>query len=131
MCKLFRQLYYKIIMRTFQELIIWQKSHQLTLNIYSISASFPKVEIYGLVSQMRRSSSSIPTNIAEGCGRNSNPEMRRFLIISTGSCSELEYQLILSKDLDYIQATVFKELSESVVEIRKMIYSFIKNIPSV
>ena len=131
MCKLFRQLYYKIIMRTFQELIIWQKSHQLTLNIYSISASFPKVEIYGLVSQMRRSSSSIPTNIAEGCGRNSNPEMRRFLIISTGSCSELEYQLILSKDLNYIQATVFKELSESVVEIRKMIYSFIKNIPSV
>ena len=118
-------------MRTFQELIIWQKSHQLTLNIYSISASFPKVEIYGLVSQMRRSSSSIPTNIAEGCGRNSNPEMRRFLIISTGSCSELEYQLILSKDLDYIQATVFKELSESVVEIRKMIYSFIKNISSV
>ena len=131
MCELFGELYYKIIMRTFQELIIWQKSHQLTLNIYSMSASFPKVEIYGLVSQMRRSSSSIPTNIAEGCGRNSNPEMRRFLIISTGSCSELEYQLILSKDLNYIQATVFKELSESVVEIRKMIYSFIKNIPSV
>ena len=131
MCKLFRWLYYKIIMRNFQELIIWQKSHQLTLNIYSISASFPKVEIYGLVSQMRRSSSSIPTNIAEGCGRNSNPEMRRFLIISTGSCSELEYQLILSKDLNYIQGTVYKELSESVVEIRKMIYSFIKNIPSV
>ena len=131
MCKLFRWLYYKIIMRNFQELIIWQKSHQLTLNIYSISASFPKAEIYGLVSQMRRSSSSIPTNIAEGCGRNSNPEMRRFLIISTGSCSELEYQLILSKDLNYIQGTVYKELSESVVEIRKMIYSFIKNIPSV
>ena len=117
-------------MRNFYQLLIWQKSHQLTLKIYSISLCFPKEEMYGLVSQMRRSSSSIPTNIAEGCGRNSNPEMRRFLIISTGSCSELEYQLYLSKDLNYIQECVFKELSESVIEIRKMIHSFIRNLPT-
>ena len=121
----------KNIMRNFYELLIWQKSHQLTLKIYSISVGFPTEEIYGLVSQMRRSSSSIPANIAEGCGQNSNPEMRRFLIISAGSCSELEYQLYLSKDLNYIQETAFKELSESVIEVRKMIRSFIKNLPTV
>ena len=118
-------------MRNFYELLIWQKSHQLTLKIYSISVGFPTEEIYGLVSQMRRSSSSIPANIAEGCGQNSNPEMRRFLIISTGSSSELEYQLYLSKDLNYIHETAFKELSESVIEVRKMIHSFIKNLPTV
>jgi len=115
-------------MRNFQELLIWQKSHQLTLKIYSISVSFPKEEIYGLVSQMRRSSSSIPTNIAEGCGRNSNPEMRRFLIISSGSSSELEYQLLLARDLKYLSETLYKELSELVIEIRKMIYSFIQSL---
>ncbi|HSQ44269.1 MAG TPA: four helix bundle protein [Ginsengibacter sp.] len=85
-------------MRNFQELTIWQRSHSLTLKVYSITNTFPKDELFGIISQMRRSSSSIPTNIAEGCGRNSNPEMKRFLIIATGSTSELEYQLILSKD---------------------------------
>ncbi|HEY0056778.1 MAG TPA: four helix bundle protein [Pedobacter sp.] len=111
-------------MRNFQDLLIWQKSHQLTLNIYKITQSFPKEEIHSLISQMRRSSSSIPTNIAEGCGRNSNPEMKRFLIYSAGSSSELEYQLILSKDLSYIPEHTYNELCGSVVEIRKMIHSF-------
>ena len=115
-------------MRNFQELLIWQKSHQLTLKIYTISRSFPKEEVYGLISQMRRSSSSIPTNIAEGCGRNSNPEMQRFLVYSAGSSSELEYQLILSRDLEYIPVDTYKELSASVIEIRKMIHSFILNL---
>lgn len=85
-------------------------------------------ELFGLSSQIRRSASSIPTNIAEGCGRNSNAEMKRFLIISTGSCSELEYQIMLVKDLGYISATSFKELSENVITIRKMIHSFIKQL---
>ena len=116
-------------MRNFNELVIWQKSHQLTLKIYLLSYTFPKDELYGLVSQMRRSSSSIPTNIAEGCGRNSNPDMRRFLIIASGSCSELEYQLLLIKDLKYLPETQYKELSDAVIEIRKMIHAFIKNLP--
>jgi four helix bundle protein len=117
-------------MRNFQELNIWIKSHSLTLKIYSVTQSFPKEEMFGLISQMRRSSSSIPTNIAEGCGRNSNPDFKRFLTMATGSSSELEYQLILCKDLKYLSESNFKELSNELIEIRKMIYSFIKNIPS-
>ncbi len=97
-------------MRNFQELTIWQRSHLLTLKIYSISKKFPKDEMFGLTSQIRRSSSSIPTNIAEGCGRNSNAELNRFLVISAGSAPELQYQLILSKDLGYIIESIFKEL---------------------
>ncbi len=115
-------------MRNFQELSIWQKAHTLTLKVYLITKEFPKDELYGLISQMRRSSSSIPTNIAEGCGRNSDPELRRFLIISSGSCSELQYQLLLSKDLKFISEDVCKELSEQVIEIRKMIHSFIQKL---
>lgn len=84
--------------------------------------------MYGLISQIRRSGSSIPTNIAEGCGRNSNPDFKRFLVMSTGSCSELEYQLMLSKDLGYLSETVFNELIKEVVEIRKSIYSYIKTL---
>lgn len=117
-------------MRNFQELLIWEKSHQLTLKVCEISSSFPKSEIYGLTSQIRRSCSSIPTNIAEGCGRNTNPEMRRFLIFSTGSSSELEYQLLLARDLNYLSDPAYKELSDLTIEIRKMIYSFIQNLPA-
>jgi four helix bundle protein len=85
-------------MRDFKQLAFWKRSHALTLKIYSLTASnFPKEEIFGLTSQMRRSSSSVPTNIAEGCGRNSNPNFRRFLIISTGSASELEYNFYSQK----------------------------------
>ncbi|MEO6327893.1 MAG: four helix bundle protein [Ginsengibacter sp.] len=116
-------------MRNFQELSIWQRSHLFTLKIYSVTKNFPKDEMFGIISQMRRSSSSIPTNIAEGCGRNSNPEMKRFLVIATGSSSELEYQLILCKDLQYLSNDSCKELQGELIEIRKMIYAFIKNLP--
>ena len=115
-------------MRNFQELSIWQRSHLLTLKIYSVTKNFPKDEMFSIISQRRRSSSSIPTNIAEGCGRNSNREMKRFLIIATGSSSELEYQLILSRDLKYLSETIYKELQNELIEIRKMIYAFIKNL---
>lgn len=111
-------------MRNFQELIIWQKSHALCLKIYQVTASFPKTEVYGITSQMRRSSSSIPTNIAEGCGRRSNLDFRRFLTFAAGSASELEYQVLLSKDLEFITPEMFKLLTKDVVEIRKMIHSF-------
>jgi len=115
-------------MRNFQELLVWQKSHHLTLKVYKVCLTLPKEEVYGLISQMKRSSSSIPTNIAEGCGRDSNPEMRRFLIIASGSSSELEYQLILARDLNYISVEIYKELSDLAVEIRKMIHSFVKSL---
>lgn len=116
-------------MRNFRELQIWQKSHQFTLKTYRFTKNYPKEELFGLTSQMRRSSSSIPTNIAEGCGRNTNPDFKRFLVIASGSSAELEYQLILSKDLDYISELTFNELEKELIEIRKMVYSFIKKIP--
>ena len=111
-------------MRDFQKLAIWQRSHQLTLRIYKITREFPKEELYGIISQIRRSSSSVPTNIAEGCGRNSLPELKRFLIISSGSASELHYQLILGRDLNYISAHLFQELEEDLIQIKKMIYAY-------
>lgn len=111
-------------MRNFLNLEIWQRSHQLTLRIYQLTKDFPKEELYGLSNQMRRSSSSVPTNIAEGCGRNSNPQLLHLLQIAIGSCSELMYQLILCKDLKYTADANFKELYNETVEIRKMIYSF-------
>lgn len=117
-------------MRNFRELSIWSKSHLFTLKIYSITKKYPKEEMFGIVSQMRPSASSIPTNIAEGCGRNSNPDFKRFLVMASGSSSELEYQLILSKDLEYLSEFSFKELETGLIEIRKMIHSFIKNLPS-
>ena len=111
-------------MRDFSKLSIWQKSHELTLKIYTLTKSFPREEIFGLTSQMRRSASSIPTNIAEGCGRSSNPQFKHFLNFSIGSTSELEYQIILSKDLHYISDIAFNELHPLITEVRKMIYAY-------
>lgn len=116
-------------MRDFKQLTFWKRSHLLTLKIYSLTkSSFPKEEMYGLISQIRRSSSSIPTNIAEGCGRNSNPELRKFLVISSGSSSELEYQLLLAKDLGYLTDLIYGELNTELIEIRKMIYAYIQTL---
>jgi four helix bundle protein len=88
-------------MKDFKELKVWVKAHQLTLAVYQATTTFPKEELYGLTSQMRRSAASIPTNIAEGCGRGSDDDFRRFLQIAMGSASELEYQLLLAHDLGY------------------------------
>lgn len=111
-------------MRVFSKLSIWQKSHELTLKIYALTKSLPKEELFGLSSQMRRSASSIPTYIAEGCGRSSNPQLKHFSDISIGSTSELEYQIILSKDLNYISELIFNELQSLVIEVRKMIHAY-------
>jgi four helix bundle protein len=118
-------------MRNFQSLIVWQRSHLLTLKVYRLTKQFPKEELYGLTSQIRRSAASVPTNIAEGSGRNSNAEMRKFLIISSGSLSELEYQLILSKELTYLPENTFKELNTEITEIRKMIFAFVQSLPTI
>jgi four helix bundle protein len=115
-------------MRDFQKLTIWQKGHSITLKIYNCTKEFPSSELYGLTSQMRRSSSSIPTNIAEGCGRNSTTELNRFLTIAAGSTSELQYQLILAKDLGYLNENLLKELYNETVEIRKMIFAFAQKL---
>jgi four helix bundle protein len=115
-------------MRNFRNLSVWPKGHSLTLKIYSLTKSYPKDEIFGLASQMRRCAYSIPSNIAEGCGRSSTPDFKRFLVIAAGSSSELEYQLFLSKDLGYLSEIVFKELEFETIGIKNMIYSLIKKL---
>lgn len=110
-------------MRDFRKYDIWKLSHQLTLDIYKISNSFPNSEIYGIVSQLRRASVSIPTNISEGCGRDSDSEFSRFLKIALGSANETEYLLILSRDLNYIDDNSFETLNTLVNLIKQKTYS--------
>ena len=101
-------------MRDFKKYDIWQLSHELTLEIYKMTHRFPKEEMYGLTSQIRRASSAIPTNIGEGCGRNSDAEFNQFLNIALGSALETEYLLILSKDLAYIKNDVFVNMESKI-----------------
>jgi four helix bundle protein len=111
-------------MRDFHDLQVWQKSHQLTLAVYQVTENFPKTELYGLTSQIRRSAASVPTNIAEGAGRDTDREMVRFLSIASGSASELEYQLLLAHDLAYLPKTDYHNLRQQVVSIKRMLYRF-------
>lgn len=115
-------------MQDYKTLVVWQKAHQLVLDVYRASRQFPDDELYGLISQIRRSSSSIPTNIAEGCGRGTNADLRRFLQIGMGSAFELEYQILLAYDLDYLDKTLADKLSEQTVEVKKMLTGFIKSL---
>ncbi|HCB01111.1 MAG TPA: diversity-generating retroelement protein bAvd family protein [Anaerolineae bacterium] len=115
-------------MRDFRKILVWEKSHKLTLQLYKITSSFPKDELYGLTSQIRRAAGSIPANIAEGCGRNTQTELARFIHIAGGSASELEYHLILAHDLGYIQSSIYPELSESINEIKRMLNGFEKTV---
>jgi four helix bundle protein len=111
-------------MKDFRQLKVWEKAHALTLLTYKLTKKFPKEEIYGLTSQLRRAASSIPTNIAEGCGR-SGPEFRHFLQVAMGSACEVEYLLLLSHELDNINESEFENLSARVIEVKKMIASLI------
>lgn len=115
-------------MKNFRDLQIWNRPHGLTLEIYRLTQSFPKTEIYGLVSQMRRSSSSIPTNIAEGCGRNTEKDCARFLDNAMGSASELEYQLILAYDLQHITQDTYEKTNAELTEIKRMLNAFIQKL---
>ena len=115
-------------MKDFRELKVWEKAHQLTLAVYHATAAFPKEELYGLTSQMRRSSASIPTNIAEGCGRDGDAEFKRFLQIALSSTSELEYQLLLAHDLRYLNANDYERLAGGTIEVKKMLTALILKI---
>ena len=110
-------------MRDFKKYDIWKLSHQFTLTIYSISTSFPKDETYNLISQIRRSSLSIPTNIAEGCGRNSDKEFNQFLNIALGSATETEYLILLAKDLNYLNEVNYLLLDQQINTIKSKIYT--------
>lgn len=115
-------------MKDFRKLAVWQKGHQLTLAIYKETRGFPRDELYGLTSQLRRSAASIPANIAEGCGRSGDAELARFLQIAAGSASETEYHLLLSRDLEYLNESSYPPLAEAVVEIKRMLTTFIQRL---
>ena len=117
-------------MEDFKNLKVWAKAHQLTLTVYQKTRCFPKEEVYGLTSQMRRSAASVGANIAEGCGRRSDGEMRRFLQIARGSASELEYHLLLARDLRFLQVGDFADLEARVLEIQRMLASFAARVAS-
>ena len=112
-------------MRDFHQLSVWQKSHQFTLDVYALTRAYPKEELFGLTSQIRRSSSSIATNIAEGCGRGSDADFGRFLQMAMGAASESEYQILLSFDLNYIDENQYKQMNAKVTEIKRMLSSLI------
>ena len=112
----------------YKKLQIRERSHAIVLEIYKLSKEFPKDELYGLTSQLRRSSVSISSNIAEGCGRNSDAELARFLVIAMGSAAEAEYQLLLAKDLGYMDDVIYKKLDDELNQIRKMLNAFIKKV---
>jgi four helix bundle protein len=114
-------------MKDFRQLKVWEKSHELALAIYHTTASFPREETYGLASQIRRAASLIPSNIAEGCGRHGDAELARFGIIARGSTSELEYQLLLARDLKLLQTNDYETLSQHTVEIKSCSRSWFRS----
>ena len=115
-------------MRNYKNYLVWQMSHQLTLKIYRITKDFPKAEQFGIVSQIQRAAVSVPTNIAEGAGRDSDIDFRRFLSISAGSICEVGYLLLLSKELGYIDESLFDQTILDVESIQKALNSLISKI---
>lgn len=115
-------------MRNFRELEIWKESMSLTREIYTHTGQFPKAEQFGLISQIRRSSISIPSNIAEGCSRFSQKEFTRFLEVALGSLFELETQITLSKEIGCLEESKFERLCSKIKTLQKRIYAFMKFI---
>lgn len=115
-------------MRDFRSFAVWHKAHALTLKLYEATRSFPNDERFGLTSQLRRAVTSVPTNIAEGCGRGTEPDMKRFLQIAFGSASETEYLVLLAGDLKYLEEQHAQELLRDVQEIKRMLGSLIARI---
>jgi four helix bundle protein len=115
-------------MRDYRKYKVWELGHQITLEIYKLTQGFPKEEMYGIASQMRRAAYSIPSNIAEGCGGESDAEFKRFLIISQGSANELEYFTVLAKDLGYIEVSISSKFNDKVDKVRRSLNSLIKKL---
>ncbi len=115
-------------MKDFRGLKVWEKAHALALQVYKVSAAFPRTELFGLTSQIRRAWTSIPSNLAEGCGRRTDNDLGRFVVIAMGSASELEYQLLLSRDLGYLSGEGYDELARRVVEVKRMLAALVRRL---
>jgi four helix bundle protein len=114
--------------KDFRELKVWEKGHLLTLAAYRVTSGFPKHELFGLVSQIRRCSASIPANIAEGCGRVGNTELHRFLQIACGSASELEYRFLLAKDLGYLSQPNYDSVRKDLLDLKRMLVALTRKV---
>ena len=117
-------------MKGFRDLKVWEKAHQLVKGLYQATGHFPTEEKFGLTAQMRRAAVSIPANIAEGCGRGSDRDMARFLQMSMGSASELEYELLLAHELGLLDSQSLQELAERTTEVKRMLASLIRRLES-
>lgn len=115
-------------MRNYRDLKVWSKTYALTLDLYKLSRAFPKDELYGLTSQLRRAATSIGANLAEGCGRRSNNEMARFVRIALGSASELDHHLLLCRDLDFLKNEDYQRCAKELTLICKMLASLLSTI---
>lgn len=115
-------------MKNFRDLQVWHKAHQLALDSYKVTNGFPKQELFGLTSQIRRAAVSIAANIAEGCGKRGNGEFQRFLGIAAGSASELEYHFLLAHDLSLIADPHYQRLNESVVATKRMLAALLRKV---
>ena len=115
-------------MQNYKQLKVWKKAHSFNLLVYEVTLLFHKEELYSLTNQLRRAASSIPANIAEGCGKNSNQEFAHYLNIALGSANESEYFLILSKDLKYLIEESFQKLFKNINEVKGMLISLINKV---
>jgi four helix bundle protein len=115
-------------LKDFKELKVWHKAYHLALSIYEASQSFPREEMYGLTSQLRRAAVSIGANIAEGCGRRSDGELVRFLQIARGSSAEVEHHLLLARDLKFLQAAMHQDIEKRLQEVQRMLTSLVSSI---
>ena len=115
-------------MRDFHTLKVWERAHLLTLTVYKLTRGLPREELYGLTSQMRRASASIPANIAEGCGRSGNREFHRFLSVAIGSAVELEYFLLLTRDLELISTQSYNSINDELIQTRRMLIGLLQRV---
>ena len=118
----------ELVMQSFRQLRVWQKAHELTLEVYRVTARFPREETFALTSQIKRAAASIGANIAEGCGRGSDADFSRFLLMAMGSASELENHLQLARDLNFLSEADFERLNGATTEIKRMLASLLKTV---
>jgi four helix bundle protein len=112
----------------FKKLEVWRRSHQLAVSVYHATTSFPSGERYGLTGQLRRAASSIPANIAEGCGRRTDNELGRYIRICLGSATELEYHLLLAKDVGCLQPSMYESLNADALEVQSMLVGLMRRV---
>jgi len=114
--------------KDFRALKVWQKAHQLTCAVYRATSTFPREELFGLSAQLRRACTSVSANIAEGCGRGTDADFARFLQIAMGSACETEYELLLARDLTYLDDDTYAKLQQALVEVKRMLSSLLQSV---